>query len=806
MIVTRLRLHPFGFFSDKEIRFLPGLNVVLGPNEAGKSTLFSAVRSSLLRTRLKKPEFDKLMARYLPASGGDMARLELEFTTAEGTWVIKRQWGAGAQSELLLPGGGVLADEEKIRERLQEALPVRQGTFWKVLMTGQAELARTVESLRSDGGGAVSDLTDMLRRTVLETGGIPVAEFRGILGGRVKESFLHWDDVHNGPEAGRGIDRPWKKEIGGILAAWYAREGIRAQHARAVAYETALDVVNGRLRAVEHAIAAADTFLSANRKAEQDARNRRILDAQHTAIQVEQRELHTVSREWPVAENRAREIRRMLEELGKSRAPLEAEAAEARAQEQGRALKEKHARVQRRKAQLQEARASALSVKSMSRKDVEELRKAAHAAATLKAGIEAAKLTMTITGRADLGVTVQEDFGQENPRRVGLGESVELRAGGRIRLVSSDMDIEVRSGDAGALVASQKEAAARETLRKLLARHEVESVEEAEERARVAEANAAAIRAAENNLQEELGGQSEEALDAEVAALGPARSMRSLADVSADLARLQSDSEALGRELRGVSAQLTAWAARFGKLEQVVNRLAETQVQDQEISRQLSQSAPLPAGFKDSESFLHAYEAARDESRKRAEERARYADEKRDLEKRAPDQSSEELSHVLDLAGQDFDVALRAGQALKRISAVTDELLGRSDTAVIAGMRSTLEPLIESMSRGRHAGVALDGSLPRGLADSGGRVLGWELLSGGTRDMLALALRLAMASFFLRDSDGFLMLDDPLSEMDPERQKAAAGALRAFARDKQLIAFTCHPASAEMMGGNLICL
>lgn len=97
MIITRLRVHPFGFFSDKEIRFEPGLNVVLGPNEAGKSTLFSAIRSSLLRARLKKTEFDRLMARFLPAEGGDVARLEMEFVTPSGPWVLKRQWGADAQ-------------------------------------------------------------------------------------------------------------------------------------------------------------------------------------------------------------------------------------------------------------------------------------------------------------------------------------------------------------------------------------------------------------------------------------------------------------------------------------------------------------------------------------------------------------------------------------------------------------------------------------------------------------------------------------------------------------------------------------
>ena len=180
MIVSRLRVHPFGFFSDKEVVFTPGLNVVAGPNEAGKSTLFSAIRSSLLRTKLRKPEFDKLIGRHLPAGGGDVARLELEFVTGEGRWVLKRQWGAGARSELLLPSG-TLVDDEAIRQKLQAALPVKQGTFWKVLMTGQQELSRTMESLRGDG--AVSDLADLLRRTVLETAGDP--------GGRVSRAPGH---------------------------------------------------------------------------------------------------------------------------------------------------------------------------------------------------------------------------------------------------------------------------------------------------------------------------------------------------------------------------------------------------------------------------------------------------------------------------------------------------------------------------------------------------------------------------------------------------------------------------------------
>ena len=35
MIVRRLHLHPFAGSSDREVTFSSGLNVVVGPNEAG---------------------------------------------------------------------------------------------------------------------------------------------------------------------------------------------------------------------------------------------------------------------------------------------------------------------------------------------------------------------------------------------------------------------------------------------------------------------------------------------------------------------------------------------------------------------------------------------------------------------------------------------------------------------------------------------------------------------------------------------------------------------------------------------------
>ena len=100
----------------------------------------------------------------------------------------------------------------------------------------------------------------------------------------------------------------------------------------------------------------------------------------------------------------------------------------------------------------------------------------------------------------------------------------------------------------------------------------------------------------------------------------------------------------------------------------------------------------------------------------------------------------------------------------------------------------------------------MEGPLPVSLSDADGASLGWDQLSAGTRDTLALALRLAMAGYFLGDEDGFLLLDDPLVDMDPDRQKAAAAALKSFAATRQLIVFTCHPSTAALLGAKPIML
>jgi len=73
-------------------------------------------------------------------------------------------------------------------------------------------------------------------------------------------------------------------------------------------------------------------------------------------------------------------------------------------------------------------------------------------------------------------------------------------------------------------------------------------------------------------------------------------------------------------------------------------------------------------------------------------------------------------------------------------------------------------------------------------------------LSRGTREQLYVCLRLALASHVGERTERLpLVMDDVLVNFDPERARAIAERLCEFSRDHQILLFTCHPSTADLM-------
>ncbi len=73
-------------------------------------------------------------------------------------------------------------------------------------------------------------------------------------------------------------------------------------------------------------------------------------------------------------------------------------------------------------------------------------------------------------------------------------------------------------------------------------------------------------------------------------------------------------------------------------------------------------------------------------------------------------------------------------------------------------------------------------------------------LSRGTAEELYLALRFGLVREFARRAEPLpVIMDDILVNFDPKRAKEACEALAELSKDQQVLLFTCHPETVDLV-------
>jgi exonuclease SbcC len=111
---------------------------------------------------------------------------------------------------------------------------------------------------------------------------------------------------------------------------------------------------------------------------------------------------------------------------------------------------------------------------------------------------------------------------------------------------------------------------------------------------------------------------------------------------------------------------------------------------------------------------------------------------------------------------------------------------------------------LNALTNGKYTELNIEDSLPSSIKQSNNKETPVNLLSQGTSGLLGIALRLSMADYFLGNKNGFLIFDDPMTDLDQKRQEAASACLSHYAETKQVILFTCHQSHADRFDGNRI--
>jgi exonuclease SbcC len=796
VILQTLRVESFAGLSACSVEFAPGLNVVLGPNEAGKSTLLAAIEQLLLTpVSLPRRELQGFGRRFFPLGGGDTVRASLGFLVEGRSYALSKSWGARPAAELELPDGSRLAEEARVQEALRGLLPAGPGTLRTVFLTQQSGLAATVERLEEESE-TLHSFTDVLRRSLLEMGEFSVSRFQARLQERLQEHLAHWDLARERPEGNRGLGNRWKKGVGRVLEAHYRVLETRTSLEQAAAREEEYGQLGEQLQQCRQGLAEAEARLQGWEKAARGSRERAGLEPELRSRQQALAAAQESLKRWTEVALRLESLDRELPELERRLLELQQERGRAEAQERDRQRRARMERLREKRGRWQEAERALAKLPPLPAGQLQKMEQARAELQRLEAALGAGNLLLRMQANKELELTATTDGAEPEPRRVPPGEALQLRAGGRILLEHRDWSLEVSSGVGNAAELAGQHAEARRRLQELLEASQVEGMEQARERCHRYEGSLAEARTAQAVYEEELGGESYEALESEEAAREERQPVRPLGAVTEELGRTESRLQQAGKERLEQQRQLQGLEQEYGQKERLLTRIGELSGTAQELQRRLQELAPLPKGFSEPDTFLRHYEEQMARAGRLREEQASLRSALLAAEKALPEESSEELGRRMEEEQGQYVQELQKARSLLRVQQATAELLEQRDSGLLEPFGKLLGSYLQGLTGGRYREVHLQGALPDGVQRPDGRLLPRELLSAGTRDIFALALRLAMAEMFLSGREGFLLMDDPLVELDPERQERAVQLLSRYGGERQLVLFTCHPTHA----------
>jgi len=805
MVLQRLHLQRFGPFREGQWEFAPGLNVVRGPNEAGKSHLREAI-VRLFFDQTKVTSKAQELSRWTTWGEDRDFVIAGEFLARDQTWRIEKDFAADTILLAAADGSEALHDGGPINERLHELI----GVNTRAVYTSTA----CVEQQNFAELQAGREIGELLQRTIAGGGAeTRVLEVLEKLEGTVRQLEIGVRGAYKRPgpiRAAQDFIADTDREISNL-----ARRVNDAKDAQA-----RLEVGRERLTELRSELKQAEALLKAA-----DERNRLVTQRDQLQKRCEElaRELRTANElkskleqlETDIAKlpqlppeeiariedlhRQMQAARQQAEQLAAQADSLDQQAAEAR-KELSRA--EAGAMPPELLGQVTDLNQTIVERELRAREDdarVAELNSelaVASRRATLALGLFVGALALIVAG-VTLGTALATPLYGLIALGIGAGAwAFKVRPTRPGILIAQELaQAEQQLQDAQAQL-----AAARAELQQLLEPWGVSDMRaigelierSARDLAALRDAAAAAQARAEQLRQQaetkaaqadELHAQLQQALEA----AGFPDNWEGWREACGRLVQLQAQHMSLSERLRGLLGDRTA--------EELSQELS-TQNLDRLALNERLQSAEMQTAKLSGEQYQQLVSRVTALSEQTAELEQELA--RLELVAQDPEADAERLRVLQErkaAAEERLALLCERRDALKLayelLEEANRETVGRAVEHLAPRMSEYLAPL----TAGRYCQVRIDHTdlRPQVFCPIKGDVLDLDHeASCATREQVYLAARLALTSLLWPDEMPPILLDDPLVNFDPERHAAAVTMLRAFAQQAQVIVFTCH--------------
>lgn len=246
------------------------------------------------------------------------------------------------------------------------------------------------------------------------------------------------------------------------------------------------------------------------------------------------------------------------------------------------------------------------------------------------------------------------------------------------------------------------------------------------------------------------------------------------------------------------------WAAARADLERILNEAVAADTAAATALARASESAP---DVEAARAEVQRLEQAEDNRRKRvldvAREVERLGAELRHVRAEGAEEKLAETRGQLEAAEADEARYAREADALLLLTETLSAAQERRRVQHFGPLLAEIRPLLTTLFA--DGSIDLTDNLSPGRLERGGRQEPVERLSGGTREQLAVLVRLGFARLMAKAGNPVpVVLDDALVFADDARIARMFTALNLAGRDIQIIVLTCRQESFEDLGGTVL--
>ncbi|HHV18239.1 MAG TPA: AAA family ATPase [Thermoanaerobacterales bacterium] len=802
MLIKSFSCSRFAGLKEINVQFEKGLNVILGPNESGKSTLVEGIYATLFkepRLRMSVKSDREFHERFMPHPDGDVIDGEITICIGDKEYRLKKEWGVTESLQLVTPDGTIIKNAQTANDILKEILKFGSGTYSSIVFAKQRDIKEAIEQILSDETS--SEVSNILMKTMMELDGISVDELDKRIQNEKDILLKRWDLDKNCPVNNRGINNPYKTGLGEVLESYYRKERIRLSMNWAQEAERDFEEICDELKVKSKQILDLKSKKDELEKIEDDVTKRLVSEPKIERLEKDSDTLSQVCKEWPIKEALIEQLDNELKTIFPKIRDLEKEKENLRKAEKKSEITNKLANIDELNKKIDDTRIKIKQTKNITDDDIAELenihKEISKIEAAMKAGVIIGKFNK-INTPCDILLTTD----LKSKQKIKQGET--FTANGYVKIESDEFELELKTGELdyeklkGAYVDNELK------LKELLNNLQLENIEEA----KLNKETLKRLKNEENNLKEQvallLGDKKYDDLKAELKQLEDLGQARNIEEINGEMEELSNKQMECKINKKSAEKTLQEWTKEYESLDKAFDLLVEKKMELKEIKNELDKLAPIPEEFESAEDFKNSLSHIRDSYEKVQQEYSNLKEDYYEYQKSLPESTYEELKAAYTKAESIYDKKLKRAQKLVKIHEAfekTKEEIGKTPFKPLA---DKFTEYLCMLTDGNYNQGQIDESFDISLQNKNGVTMPPALLSAGTHDCVALALRFSILKYIYGNTHGYVILDDCIVDLDPERKKMAVQLIKQYAEKNQVIFTTCNPEIAELLGGNII--